>query len=67
MKRPPLIRGVPFSILFAPAMLAGTLLQPGCLTGEEIRAVASNSLQSFVNGLFGNVIKDLANALFGLN
>jgi len=44
------------------------LLQGPCaLTSEEVRTVASNSFQSFINGLFSNVVKDLVSAAFGLN
>jgi hypothetical protein len=45
-----------------------TVLQGGCLlTSEEVRAIASGSLQNFVNGLVSNVAKDIFNAAFGLN
>ena len=55
-------------ILWAVGPASLLVLQGPCtLTSEEVRTVASNSFQSFINGLFSNVLKDLVSAAFGLN
>lgn len=58
----------PFRALQVTALALLAMYQGPCaLTSEEVRAIASNSFQGFVNGLVANVVKDLFNAAFGLN
>ena len=62
------IRTRPLTALQLVAVTLVAMFQGGCvLTSEEMRAIASSSFQSFVNGIVANVAQDVFNAAFGLN